>query len=89
MNTLIFAVLLFVFSGIYFIVGALAAKKTKTESDYFLAGRNLGLIPVTFTLIATQLGGACSWAHRNRHTTLAFLASIIPWALVLDFYYWD
>lgn len=42
--------------GIYFIIGWLASKNITTTTDYFLADRSLGLIPVTFTLIATQLG---------------------------------
>lgn len=57
MDALLF---LLIFSGLgifYFILGLFASKETKTTSDYFLAGRDLGLWPVTFTLIATQLGG--------------------------------
>lgn len=42
---------------VYTIIGIIASKKITTISDYFLAGRNLGLWPVMSTLIATQLGG--------------------------------
>lgn len=49
---------IFIILGIiYLILGIAASKTIKTTSDYFLAGRKLGIIPVTFTLIATQLGG--------------------------------
>ena len=57
MNTLLFVALLTGFSLVYFILGLFASRTTKTTNDYFLAGRNLSLASVTFTLIATQLGG--------------------------------
>lgn len=51
---------LLIFSGlsiVYFLVGWYASRTVTTEHDYFLAGRNLGFFTLTFTLIATQLGG--------------------------------
>ncbi|HBR70779.1 TPA: hypothetical protein DIC20_00490 [Candidatus Dependentiae bacterium] len=42
---------------IYFFIGFYASKKVHNTTDYFLAGKNLGFFAVTFTLIATQLGG--------------------------------
>jgi len=42
---------------IYLILGLIASRKVESTADYFLAGRNLGLIPVTLTLVATQIGG--------------------------------
>jgi len=57
MNTIIFISVLFLFVIFYFILGYLSSKKTKNTTDYFLAGRQLGLLSVTFTLIASQLGG--------------------------------
>ena len=57
MNYIFFIAILIIFTAFYFILGILASQKIKTSADYFLAGRNLGLVPVTFTLIATQLGG--------------------------------
>ncbi|MEX0672362.1 MAG: sodium:solute symporter family protein [Candidatus Babeliales bacterium] len=54
---MIFAAVFIIFGIIYLIIGAYASKNIETSSDYFLAGRSLGFIPVTFTLIATQLGG--------------------------------
>jgi solute:Na+ symporter, SSS family len=42
---------------VYFFIGFYASKKIHNTTDYFLAGRNLGFFAVTFTLIATQLGG--------------------------------
>ena len=49
---------LFTLLGVFYcVLGVIASKKVKTTTDYFLAGRELGLLPVTMTLIATQLGG--------------------------------
>lgn len=42
---------------IYLILGLFVSRGIKTKEDYFLAGRELGLVPLTFTLIATQVGG--------------------------------
>ncbi len=41
----------------YTLLGFYASRHVNTTDDYFLAGRDLGFIPVTFSLIATQLGG--------------------------------
>jgi solute:Na+ symporter, SSS family len=57
MNSILFISMFLVLAIAYFIVGAWASRNIKNTSDYFLAGRSLGFIPVTFTLIATQVGG--------------------------------
>ncbi|MCK5632389.1 sodium:solute symporter family protein [bacterium] len=57
MNSLLFISMFSILGIIYFFLGIYASKSIKTTADYFLAGRNLGFIPVTLTLIATQLGG--------------------------------
>lgn len=57
MDSLFFIVLLLGFSLFYLVMGIIAARKTKNSQDFFLAGRSLTLTQVTFTLIATQLGG--------------------------------
>lgn len=44
------------FGIIYIILALLPQKHIKTKTDYFLAGRNLGIFRATCTLIATQLG---------------------------------
>lgn len=41
----------------YLVLGIAVSKKIKTVKDYFLAGRGLGLGALTFTLVATQIGG--------------------------------
>lgn len=58
MNTLFFLVVFASLTLFYTILGLLASKKVSSNVDYFLAGRDLGLMPLALTLIATQLGGA-------------------------------
>jgi SSS family solute:Na+ symporter len=57
MNISLFLIISSVLTIFYFFVGLYASKNIKSTSDYFLAGRNLGLGSIAFTLIATQLGG--------------------------------
>src|SRR5580692_2559503 len=57
MNAILFLIIFFVLGTLYFCIGLYASRNVKTNDDYFLASRDLGLLPVTFTLIATQLGG--------------------------------
>ena len=48
--------ILFGLAALYLAIGIWAAKKIKTIKSYFLADRNLGVLKLTFTLVATQLG---------------------------------
>ncbi|NGX53954.1 MAG: Sodium/pantothenate symporter, partial [Chlamydiae bacterium] len=44
--------------GVAFIwLGKKASGQVKSQEDYFLGGRSLGLFPLAMTLLATQLGG--------------------------------
>jgi len=58
MDITIFLTLFASLSVMYLVIGLYASKKASTNTDYFLAGRSLGIPEVTFTLVATQLGGA-------------------------------
>jgi len=57
MSIFVFLLTLTTLMVIYGFFTFIAARKITSITDYFLAGRNLGLAAVTFTLIATQLGG--------------------------------
>jgi SSS family solute:Na+ symporter len=57
MNTQIFLAIFGLFAVVYSIIGFYASRQVKNVTDYFLAGRNLGIFSVTFTLVATQIGG--------------------------------
>lgn len=56
-NTTFFIIILGLFGLFWFLLAVLAAKKIKNTTDYFLAGNELGIIPLTLTLMATQIGG--------------------------------
>ena len=55
-ETILFYTTITIFGLIYIALALLPRKKIKTKTDYFLAGRNLGVFKATCTLIATQLG---------------------------------
>lgn len=57
MEITLFLTIFFALATLYLIIGLRAAKHITTNTDYFLAGRNLGLWPIMFTLVATQIGG--------------------------------
>ena len=57
MNLMLFVSIFAVLGVVYFIIGTISSKNISNTTDYFLAGRKLGLLPVMFTLVATQLGG--------------------------------
>lgn len=57
MNITVFISLFSALSIMYLIIGLYASKRASTNTEYFLAGRALGVPEVTFTLVATQLGG--------------------------------
>ncbi|SCA63967.1 Uncharacterized protein SCG7109_BU_00020 [Chlamydiales bacterium SCGC AG-110-M15] len=57
MNLPYFMTALSILVVIYFILGYLSSRDLKDNHDYFLAGKDLGLPSVFFTLIATQIGG--------------------------------
>lgn len=57
MNTLLFLAVFIGLGIVYFIIGMLASRNVTNLTDYFLAGRGLGIFAVTATVIATQIGG--------------------------------
>lgn len=57
MSTILFLAIFAALATAYLFFGYVISRKVTTTKDYFLADRDLGLLPVTFTLIATQLGG--------------------------------
>ena len=57
MTSLFFFTVLITLAIIYFAVGIYASRSVKTNTDYFLAGRNLSFFPLICTLVAAQIGG--------------------------------
>lgn len=57
MDSFLFLVAFCTLAVFYLAIGLYASKDVSNTTDYFLAGRSLGIPSVMFTLIATQLGG--------------------------------
>ncbi len=55
-ESLLFYATITIFGIIYIVLALLPRKPVRNKTDYFLAGRNLGVFRATCTLIATQLG---------------------------------
>jgi len=85
MNTNLFLLIFGSLTTIYLIIGTWASKNIKTTQDYFLANRNLGLWPVTFTLIATQLGGGMLLGTSQKAYEIGFLGIFYTLGISLGF----
>ncbi len=60
-------------------------RSIKNTSDYFLADRNLGLFPVTFTLIATQLGGGMLLGTSQEAYQFGLLGILYTLSMIIGF----
>jgi solute:Na+ symporter, SSS family len=56
-NPLFFTAVLFAFALLWVYLAFHASKTIQNTTDYFLAGKQLGIMPITLTLMATQIGG--------------------------------
>ena len=77
-----------IFGLIYIGLALLPRKQIKTKTDYFLAGRNLGIFKATCTLIATQLGaglllGTSQEAYKTGLYSLFFTIGISIGLIIL------
>ena len=59
MNFVLFGIVFVAFATLYSYIGWRVSKNIQSKKDYFLAGNNLGILLVTFSLIATQVGSGC------------------------------
>lgn len=57
MDKLIFFSFFLLLGLLYFLIGYWVSRGVKSVEDYYLADRNLGIFPLSISLIATQLGG--------------------------------
>jgi solute:Na+ symporter, SSS family len=85
MNTCVFVTAFTVLSIIYFIIGLAASQKIHTTTDYFLAGRKLGFFAVTFTLIATQLGGGFFTGMGEKSYTMGYYGILYALGMGIGF----
>lgn len=85
MNMVLFLSIFFALVVLYFFIGLYASRNVKTTSDYFLANRDLGLWPVTFTLIATQLGGGMLLGTADRSYHFGYYGFLYTLGICLGF----
>lgn len=71
-NIQLFFIFLSCFALIYLAIGLWASRSVTTLQNYFLANRNIGLLQLTFALIASQLGSGMilGTAYRAYHIGL-------------------
>ena len=78
---IIIGFLIIAYSGCSFWLG----RSVKNTSDYFLADRDLGLFPVTFTLIATQLGGGMLLGTSQEAYRLGIFGIVYTLSMIVGF----
>lgn len=81
MNIALFITLASLLGIIYVVLGIRASKNVKTDTDYFVAGRTLGVLQITANLIATQLGsgmllGTAAVAYTNGYYGIFYTLSM-------------
>jgi solute:Na+ symporter, SSS family len=57
LDPLIFLIILTTFASISVGIGLYASYSITSTSEYFFAGKRLGVLPITLTLLASQIGG--------------------------------
>lgn len=85
MNTALFFAIFSALGIFYFFLGLYASKNIKTNDDYFLASRDLGLFPITFTLIATQLGGGMLLGTAEKAYSIGYWGILYTLSMSLGF----
>jgi SSS family solute:Na+ symporter len=78
--------LIFVAIGLAYLgVGLHIGKKVKNKTDYFLASRTYGVFAVTFTLVATQIGGGMILGTSNEAYEFGIYGMVYSVGIVLGF----
>lgn len=85
MNTMLFFAVFAALATVYFFIGLYASRDVKTNTDYFLANRDLGLFSITFTLIATQLGGGMLLGTAERAYAIGYWGILYTLGMSLGF----
>ncbi|MFT7669280.1 MAG: SSS family solute:Na+ symporter [Planctomycetota bacterium] len=72
------AVFLIIYLGVLICVGAIKARKVKTQEDFSLAGRGLSGAVLTGTLLATWIGVGSIFGNAQRGFTDGMAAFVLP-----------
>ncbi|MBT4856432.1 sodium:solute symporter family protein [bacterium] len=70
---------------VYLYLGYVASKRISTLKDYFLAGKNLGLMSLVATLVATQLGSGTLLGIAQKSYEVGFYGIIYALGISLGF----
>ncbi|NGX60672.1 MAG: Osmoregulated proline transporter OpuE [Chlamydiae bacterium] len=83
MNSTVFFLLLFVLAAGSLWLGQRAGKKSKTQEEFFLMGRSLGLFALVMTLLATQIGGGALLGAAEEAYTKGWSVLFYPLGMVV------
>lgn len=85
MNTLLFLTLFTLLGILYVVLGIRASRKVTTDTDYFVANRELGLWQISSNLIATQLGGGMLLGTASAAYTSGYYGILYTLGMALGF----
>lgn len=85
MSITIFLTILFALTTLYSIIGLITSTKVHSVNDYFLANRQVGVLPLTFTLVATQLGSGLLLGTATRAYTMGLWGILYTLGISIGF----
>jgi SSS family solute:Na+ symporter len=85
MNTLLFLTLFTLLGILYVVLGIHASRKVTTDTDYFIANRELGVWQISSNLIATQLGGGMLLGTASAAYTSGYYGILYTMGMALGF----
>lgn len=85
MNNILFFLVFSALTILYVAIGVTVSSKVKSTSDYFLAGRNLGLFAVSLTLIATMIGGGALVGTSQQAYTYGLYGTLYTLGMAIGF----
>ena len=85
MSIELFLIVLFSLATFYLVIALFTSKKVSTVQDYFLANRDVGVLPLTFTLVGTQLGSGLLIGTAERAYTIGLWGILYTLGMSLGF----
>ncbi len=85
MELAIFSLLALVMGAFYLYIGYSSSRKNQTLTDFFLAGKDVGIFALSMSLIATQLGGGAILGTSQEAYTNGFSAFAYIFGICLGF----
>ncbi len=85
MNINLFWLVTFFLFGIQILIGLLSRKKNNSIQSYFLSDRNVGFLFLTFTFVATQVGGGAIIGSAEASYKYGIMAILYSSGLALGF----